>query len=101
MAKPAEPEGEVEPEYDLVHRGNRDFQEAWKDGRVSQGSSVAALRPKALVLRVKLPKLSSAAGVDLDVTPHMVYKPTPEVCFKYLCWPNPICFCVCPAGFFA
>eukprot|EP00958_Prasinococcus_capsulatus_P006346 scaffold603_cov404-Prasinococcus_capsulatus_cf.AAC.20 len=62
---------EVEPEYDLMYQGYRDFQNAWKDSRVNH-HSVETTEPSSLILRVQLPKLSSAAGVDLDVTPRMV-----------------------------
>ncbi|KAK3279338.1 hypothetical protein CYMTET_12769, partial [Cymbomonas tetramitiformis] len=65
--KQKEPEevGEVEPKYQVVHRGEVDLKEAWND------SSRERLRdsvPKELVVRINLPRLTSIAGVELDVS---------------------------------
>jgi hypothetical protein len=57
----------VEPKYEVVHRGTLDIQSAWEgtaDNRVRQLEHV----PKALVVRVALPRLESIAGMDLDVS---------------------------------
>jgi len=66
--KAPEPEvGECEPKYEVVHRGVMDLQEAWEgsaDNRVKFQNTV----PKALVVRVMLPRLASIANVDLDVS---------------------------------
>lgn len=55
--------GEVTPHYTVVHQGTRDLAEAWNDptGRPCKGV------PRALVIRITLPGLVSAAPVELDV----------------------------------
>ncbi|XP_068747684.1 protein kintoun-like [Montipora capricornis] len=50
------------PEYRLVHRGHIDFQN-FTNARDANANT----RPKELVLYIDLPKLESAAPVDLDI----------------------------------
>jgi hypothetical protein len=70
--------GLVAPKYELVHRGTLDLQSAWEgtaDNRVRQLENV----PKALVVRVALPRLESIAGVELDVAPQRVLLNMPDM----------------------
>lgn len=59
------PTGEVTPRHEVVHRGVMDLVAAWGDA--GHNLAVDTARPKELVVRVWLPGMSSAAGVDLQV----------------------------------
>lgn len=70
--------GLVTPKYELVHQGTLDLQSAWEgtaDNRVRHLESV----PKALVVRVALPRLESIAGVELDVSTQRVLLNMPDM----------------------
>ncbi|GLI65377.1 hypothetical protein VaNZ11_008931 [Volvox africanus] len=58
-------DGAVTPEWTLVHRGQTDLAAAWGDA--GRGLAVDMQVPKELLVRVTLPGVASAAGVDLDV----------------------------------
>ena len=68
----AEREGrEIAPEVELVHQGTTDVQDTWRDGELDHAS--ASGRPKALVVRVKLPRCGGTIkGVDLDINERVV-----------------------------
>ena len=51
------------PEYSIKYRQNKDLQ----DCTIKQQSEVGSVRPKETVVSIKLPRLESAAGIDLDV----------------------------------
>lgn len=59
--------GEITPQWEVVHRGQIDLSEAWGDA--GRGLALSGTYPDALVVRVSLPGVSSAAGVELDVGP--------------------------------
>ena len=67
----AEREGrEIAPEVELVHQGTYDIQDTWRDGELEGGGGV---RPKALVVRVRLPRCGGTIkGVDLDINERVV-----------------------------
>ena len=70
-AKPAaEPEGECEPRYEIIHReGAADLSKTF--GNSSASTSMESRRdnrPKALVVRVMTPKIDGIAGAELDVS---------------------------------
>lgn len=56
-------DGCVTPECAVVHSGSLDLTDAWADSAVHAPPTV----PQALVIRVELPGLVSAASVDLDI----------------------------------
>ncbi|GIL55778.1 hypothetical protein Vafri_11307 [Volvox africanus] len=58
-------DGAVTPEWTLVYRGQTDLAAAWGDA--GRGLAVDMQVPKELLVRVTLPGVASAAGVDLDV----------------------------------
>ncbi|GIL76715.1 hypothetical protein Vretifemale_6308 [Volvox reticuliferus] len=58
-------DGAVTPEWTLVYRGQTDLAAAWGDA--GRGLTMDMQVPKELLVRVTLPGVSSAAGVDLDV----------------------------------
>lgn len=62
--------GEVTPTWEQVYRGEADLAAAWGDA--GRNLAVNTSHPKELVIRVKLPGLTSAAPVDLDVGPENV-----------------------------
>jgi len=68
----------VEPQYEVVHRGALDLQEAW-DGAADGRTKLHNPLPRALVVRVQLPRLDSVAGVDLDVSQHRILLSKPEM----------------------
>ena len=51
------------PEYSIKYRSPVDLQ----DHVIQPAGQVSSVRPKEMVINIKLPLLSSAAGVDLDV----------------------------------
>ena len=51
------------PEYSVKYRQHTDLQ----DCAIRQQAEVGSVRPKEMVVSIKLPLLDSAAGVDLDV----------------------------------
>jgi PIH1 CS-like domain len=58
------PGGEVTPPYAVVHSGHQDLTDAWRDSAVHADPTV----PKALVVRVTLEGMTSAASVDLGIS---------------------------------
>merc|ERR1740124_2139388 len=67
-----------EPKHTIVHRGvGGDLQAAWGDAKVATNTA----RPAELVVRVELPELSSAAGVDLDITEKMLCLAAPKASY--------------------
>lgn len=58
------PDGAVTPAHTVVERGCLDLTNAWADTALAAPTSV----PEALVVRVSLPRLASAAAVELDVS---------------------------------
>jgi dynein assembly factor 2 len=58
--------GETTPKWELVHRGQVDLGEAWGDA--GRAIALNTTHPKELVLRVVLPGVTSASGVDLDLS---------------------------------
>lgn len=62
--------GEVTPQWEIIHRGQVDLGEAWGDA--NRAISINTTHPKELVLRVVLPGITSAAGVDLEVSRNQV-----------------------------
>ena len=57
------------PEYSVKYRQHTDLQ----DCAIRQQTEVGSVRPKEMVVSIKLPLLESAAGVDLDVQVIFVY----------------------------
>ncbi|KXZ49561.1 hypothetical protein GPECTOR_20g416 [Gonium pectorale] len=75
ITDPAQPgyrhaDGAVTPEWTLVHRGEADLAETWKDA--GRGLALLPNVPKELLVRVTLPDVSSAGAVDLDVGQKML-----------------------------
>ena len=72
-AAASSPAGPRKPAYKLTEQSDVEMGDF---GLASDGSAArargAAKRPKALILRVTLPELKSAAGVDLDVAERVV-----------------------------
>eukprot|EP00898_Chlorokybus_atmophyticus_P003673 jgi/Chlat1/4306/Chrsp29S04476 len=62
------------PEYTITHVvENTTLKDHWMDKTAEANSgSVASTRPTTLLLKITLAKLTSAAGVDLNVAPHSV-----------------------------
>eukprot|EP00798_Chlamydomonas_sp_ICE-L_P008064 gene8064-1301_t len=60
------PDGALTPQWELVHRGELDLADSWGD--VGRNLTLNTTYPKELVVRIKLPNVSSASGVDLDVS---------------------------------
>ena len=58
-------DGCTTPAYELLHSGHLDLADAWADSSVHAAPTV----PQALVVRVQLPGVGSAVGVQLDVVP--------------------------------
>lgn len=84
------PNGEVTPQYTLVHQGNRDLTEAWNDPTGQPCKGV----PCALIVRITLPGIVSAAAVQLDVTATRITAAVPG---KYLL-ELPLPFCISSDG---
>eukprot|EP01065_Artemidia_motanka_P021194 TRINITY_DN2530_c3_g1_i1.p1 TRINITY_DN2530_c3_g1~~TRINITY_DN2530_c3_g1_i1.p1 ORF type:complete len:647 (+),score=293.23 TRINITY_DN2530_c3_g1_i1:77-1942(+) len=66
---PVERPGSVQPKYTIVHQGEVDLGDAWGGGEIS---SIARKHPRNLVLRIELPTVKSAKGLDLDIDHRMV-----------------------------
>lgn len=84
------PAGEVTPQYTLVHQGHRDLTEAWNDPTGQPCKGV----PRALIVRITLPGVVSAAAVQLDVTATRITAAVPG---KYLL-DLPLPFCITSDG---
>jgi len=63
------PGGEVTPTWSLTHRGEVDLAQCWGDASRNLAMAPASY-PRALVVRLQLPGVNSAAGVELDVGAH-------------------------------
>ena len=68
-----------EPKHTIVHRGvGGDLTGAWGDNKIATTSNT---RPREIVVRVELPELSSAAGVDLDITERLLCLAAPKASY--------------------
>lgn len=62
--------GEVTPQWSLTHQGDLDLGDTWGD--TGRGLGMRRSHPKALVVRVELPGVSSAGCADLQVDPRQL-----------------------------